>query len=208
MKKTTLLVCLSLASLTGFAQLLRGPEAKTIHPSASTVRIEHESPSFISFENGSIRSTAASYEALRISLGMRTSDVYTEIRSEVDENGIQHRRMQQYFNGIKVETGEYILHENKNALIAANGTYYKGLSINTQPALNESASLQIALQTINASKYSWQDAAEEAEVKHLTNGKKTTWYPKGELVILPSMGYSKEQETSLCWNLQDVSSYI
>ncbi len=202
MKKTTLLVCLSLASLTGFAQLLRGPEAKTIHPSASTVRIEHESPSFISFENGSIRSTAASYEALRISLGMRTSDVYTEIRSEVDENGTQHRRMQQYFNGIKVETGEYILHENKNALIAANGTYYKDLSINTQPALNESASLQIALQTINASKYSWQDAAEEAEVKHLTNGKKTTWYPKGELVILPSMGYSKEQETSLCWKFE------
>ncbi len=203
MKKTTILLCLLLIAKAGHSQLLRGQAAINVHPNATEVRMDGTgTPAYLHFNEGSIRSTAATFDALHTALSMTTDDVFTEIKSEVDETGMQHRRLQQHYKGIPVETGEYLIHETKGSTIAANGKYYANLNINITPSFTEKQALDIALQTIHASRYIWQDAAEEAEASHLTQGKKTTWYPKGELVILPSLGYSKAQTTALCWKFE------
>jgi Zn-dependent metalloprotease/subtilisin-like proprotein convertase family protein len=203
MKKTTVLLFLLFTVTEGFSQLLRGQAAMSVHPNATEVRMDDTGiPAYIRFSDGSIRSTASSFDALRAALSMNTDDVFTEIKSETDETGMQHRRLQQHYKGIPVETGEYLIHEKKGATTAVNGKYYANLNINIAPSLTEKQALDISLQTINATKYIWQDSAEEAEAFHLTEGKKTTWYPKGELVILPSLGYSKEQTTALCWKFE------
>ncbi|MEP7265609.1 MAG: M4 family metallopeptidase, partial [Bacteroidota bacterium] len=204
MKKTSYLLCLLFLATAGYSQVLRGQQAASVHPDAIEVRTDYVtgSPSYVQFSEGRIRSAASSFEALRTALAMTNSDAFTEVKSESDENGMQHRRLQQYYNGIPVETGQYILHESKGSLIAANGKFYHNLKTTTNPSITEQQALDISLQDIHATKYIWQDAAEEAQADFITQGRKKTWYPDGELVILPSLGYSKEQITSLCWKFE------
>ena len=49
------------------------------------------------------------------------------IRQENDNIGFTHYRYQQFFNGVPVIGGEYLLHEKKNILVSANGNIYNKL---------------------------------------------------------------------------------
>ncbi|MBK7683901.1 MAG: hypothetical protein IPJ26_16190 [Bacteroidetes bacterium] len=199
MKKLILGCILVLGMNPTRAQVLIGASAQAVHPSASEVRFDHRSaaPLFIKFEKSSFISTNAGMDVLRTTLNAKPSDRWTLIRSDRDELGMMHKRYQQYFNNIKVMTGEYILHESQGRLISANGMFFENINMSTSPILDESQALQLALNNIGATKYLWQSSTMEQEI--LSGHAHGDAYPHGELVILPSQGFGKSSGTSLCW---------
>ncbi len=99
------------------------------------------------------------------------------------KNGKTHHRYQQTWNGIPVEGQYIILHEENGTLNAVNGTMVSELSVNTTPTLSES----IALSKVkdNNIKYAWEIADMESSLQAEKNDQTATYFPKGQLVILP-----------------------
>ncbi len=101
-----------------WAQVLNGSSAKKVHPSASEVRFDQRSqaPLYLEFENSSFVSANAGMEVLRNVLKANSNDSWTLIRSDHDDMGMVHHRYQQFYQQVKVMTGEYLLHENQGRL--------------------------------------------------------------------------------------------
>src|SRR6476469_577435 len=55
-------------------------------------------------------------QLLRQELGLRPSDDLRPLRTETDERGEQHERFQQYYQGVKVEHGQYTVHRAAGVL--------------------------------------------------------------------------------------------
>ncbi len=196
-----LLLGLGMTFLSGsmMAQNLVGREAEKFHPSAQFVRFDNRTPAplFVSFRDNSFVPASATTSIMKEVLQLNSNDSWQLIRTDHDELGMQHHRYQQYYRGIPVQTGEYIVHERQGVIKSMNGVFYKSLPATTSPVIGETEALDRALENIGASVYLWEtpDAEQIALVGH-SHGKDR---PKGELVILPSLGFEKGQTTSLCW---------
>ncbi len=95
-----------------------------------------------------------------------------------------HNLYQQYYKGVKVESGIYFAHIKNGVLQSVNGDFYKVADVNISPKLTESEALEKALNAIGAQKYEWQIEKEEKFIKELENNSNATYYPKGEIVIV------------------------
>ncbi|MBK7966924.1 MAG: M4 family metallopeptidase [Bacteroidetes bacterium] len=199
MKKLILGCFLVLGMNPTWAQVLNGTRAKAVHPSATEVRFDHRSqaPLYVEFENSSFVAASAQTDVLRSVLKASANDSWTLIRSDRDDLGMMHHRYQQYYQQVKVMTGEYILHESQGRLVSMNGMFFQSLNLNTTPTIDEKQALQFALNNIGASKYLWQSSAMEQEI--LSGHAHGDAYPHGELVVLPAQGFGKSQAISLCW---------
>lgn len=199
MRKVLLAAGMMILTHSAMAQLLTGAEASKFHASAQLVRMDERSgsPLFISFENSSYIPASSGMESFRTILNASSDDSWQLIRNDVDDIGMNHHRFQQYYRGVPVVTGEYILHEKNGKIVSANGMFYDRLSLSASPAINETMALQNALNEIGASVYLWEtsDREQEATVGH-SHGRTL---PQGELVILPSLNNDKKDETTLCW---------
>lgn len=96
-----------------------------------------------------------------------------------DRTGMKHERMQQYYNGIKVEFGTLIVHSKNNAVKMINGEVYNGLGINLSPTLSPQEAFEKAKAFVGAQEYLWSNASEAAAINYSK--------PTGELVLLPEM---------------------
>jgi Zn-dependent metalloprotease/subtilisin-like proprotein convertase family protein len=199
MKKLILGCILVIGMNPSWAQVLNGTRAKAVHPSASEARFDYRSqaPLYVEFESSSFVSASAQTEVLNSVLKVNANDSWTLIRSDRDDLGMTHHRYQQYFQQVKVMTGEYILHEKQGRLVSMNGMFFQSLNLNTTPSLDEKQALQFALNNIGASKYLWQSSTMEQEI--LSGHNHGDAYPHGELVILPAQEFGKSHATSLCW---------
>ena len=197
------ILLLSLASLSlnqSFSQVLTGRSAEAILPQANEIKIDDrlKSPAFIGFKPGSVISANA-IESIGKALKMQSEDTYLKVKEEKDEIGMLHNRYQQLYKGIKVEFGFYILHERNGMLVSANGKFFEIGYLNITPGLSSGTALKAALREINAEKYMWQDEAEEALLRLQNKDKSSTWYPKGELVVLPGNAIENVKHPILCW---------
>ncbi len=206
MKKILLGCMLALCIQPVSAQILSGTQAAGIHPSATEIRYSPRSaaPLYIAFDKQSFISASSGMEALQTVLGSGPSDSWQLIRSDRDDLGMTHDRYQQYYKSLRVVMGEYILHGKQGRLLSANGYFYKNLNLATVPALGEKAALEAALKDIGAVKYLWQDTPEEQHI--LTGHDHGNAYPKGELVVLPSLANAKEKTAALCWKFDVYST--
>ena len=125
-----------------------------------------------------------------------------------DPFGFQHQKYQQYYKGIKVEFGIYRVHAKNGAIESVNGDFKKvdkdksGKKLKTKPSLSESEALQKATGHIGAQTYMWQSEQNQSMAKAFSNGKKETFYPEGELVILSAREKpvrDKDQEMVLAY---------
>jgi Zn-dependent metalloprotease len=94
----------------------------------------------------------------------------------VDQLGIQHTRYQQYYNGVKVEDGDYIVHSTGGIVNAMNGHYADLKTFSVKPRLSAAAALTKAIAYVGAKTYLWENA-QEANMIGYTK-------PAGELVII------------------------
>jgi Zn-dependent metalloprotease/chitodextrinase len=106
---------------------------------------------------------------------------FTSLKTELDPLGFTHEKMQQYFNGIKVEFATVTLNSKNGSIQSVNSAYFPiAEDFDTSPTMSNTQAFNLALNHVGASKYMWQDAAEAA----LANNYKK---PTGELVIFPAL---------------------
>lgn len=130
------------------------------------------------------------FDNYKSELGLSENDEM-EIKSvEEDELDLTHTRYRQYYKGIEVEGGTYILHSNDGSVIIANGELIEGLDLENSPTISESEALEIALAEINAKEYAWQNKDWENELKTDLENEDATYYPVGKII------YAKEYLSS------------
>jgi Zn-dependent metalloprotease len=127
----------------------------------------------------------------------KTSINYEIIGIENDKQGMIHYRCQQKIQGTPLHNGIFILHTKNNIIKSINGNIFSNYSIVNNQSLQESAALNQALQYVDAEIYKWQLPEEEKLIKYIKDNPSATYYPKGELILIPST--QKETEFILCW---------
>ncbi len=137
-------------------------------------------------------STQSEY-VFRQLLHIPSSVSLVQYHTETDTDGNTHSRYQQYYKGILVEGGEYILHSNKQGtLYAVNGTYLPIVDFAVEQKLNSTAAIQAAMQAIGAKEYAWQNLTTEKLFKQLKKDEKATYFPNPLLSIVAT----KEKDTT------------
>ncbi|MCX6207986.1 MAG: M4 family metallopeptidase, partial [Bacteroidetes bacterium] len=128
---------------------------------------------------------------LKTFLANNSADVnFTIYNDEVDNRNIRHQKFRQIYKGIEVYNGQYFVHSRNGFIETANGNYIPVSLTNITPSLTESQALTYALNNINATSYMWQNPSLEARLKQNQNNPNATYYPVGELIILPQNGNS------------------
>ncbi|MSP69623.1 MAG: T9SS type A sorting domain-containing protein [Bacteroidetes bacterium] len=178
-----------------------GNDAAAICPGSKSVMINKQSrvPSFIVMRPDVNISASVIFDVLRGPLKMQVADGWKLKRSEKDNLGFTHYRYDQTYNNIKVEAGEYLVHERNGRVESVNGMCLDGIALNTSPVLTESAALQVALNFTNAQLYKWEVAADQAALQHIKNNPNATYFPTGELVIVCANNDVFKKEYHLAW---------
>ncbi|MGK0255282.1 MAG: bacillolysin [Mariniflexile sp.] len=111
------------------------------------------------------------------------------------KNGFESQKLQQYFNGIKVEHGRLNTISKNGNLSKIVGRYVDVKNLSTTPSLTEEQALNFALQNINAKKYIWEDTEQEK--------------PKGELLIIEKNPRSKKPKPKLAYkfNISSITPF-
>lgn len=139
----------------------------------------------------------------RLSAKMKFSDVnnFRLVSSRSDKDGYTHKFYDQYYKGIAVIGGRYVLHEKNGKLDFANGKFYDDLSVDVTPAISKDDAIKAALKFVGAKKYRWQNETAEIFLKKNLHNPDTSYYPRPELVIAPKGGIYKSENFRLCYKM-------
>ena len=111
------------------------------------------------------------------SQGLDSDNLFVSKKETSDESGLVHQRHQQYYKNIKVEFGTLITHMRNESVVSINAELYNASSLNLIPTLTAEDGFNHALNTIQATKYLWENEQQAAIVNYQK--------PVGELVIFP-----------------------
>ncbi|PLX16843.1 MAG: hypothetical protein C0597_07645, partial [Marinilabiliales bacterium] len=114
-------------------------------------------PSFVKFDTKDKSFSKTQTNAVFSSIfSMTKNDEYKSLRSEKDQIGYTHERFQQYYKGIKVEHGIYIVHSREDAIESLSGEFKKIKDISIVPSISEKEAIDKAVAFVNADKYMWE----------------------------------------------------
>ncbi len=99
------------------------------------------------------------------------------IHRQIDQIGMEHLRMQQYFRNLKVEFATYTLHARSNRVESMSGELYEVKGVDTRPQLSAKAAFRRALDHVGATDYLWDDPVSASVMDYQQ--------PTGELLLLP-----------------------
>lgn len=139
-------------------------------PNLAVKHISGSNQEWIQIPSSTSINSKTFFEEYGEQLGLNEKSQMQLVRVEHNANNWNHLRYQQYYDGIKIQGSEYILHEHNNELISANGRIEANLEINTQAAINPVDAINIALKNDHSKKYIW-----EVEPEHK---------PQAELIII------------------------
>lgn len=109
-----------------------------------------------------------------------SSNTFSLTKQEQDPLGFTHQKMQQFFQGIKVEFATVSLNSKGGNVQTINSAYASiPEDFQVSPRINKSSAFNRALSHVGASKYLWENP-QEAELSDYQK-------PSGELVILPAI---------------------
>lgn len=179
--------CSLLMQKTAFSQIYFTADAQKKISDASAIAYEsgRDLPVYIKLQQGKEIdfSTWPAWvaERLKLSTGMG----FTLLNSQKDQIGDVHYRYIQTSNGIPILGNSIIVHTRNNKVYSLNGKMVASTAVGSSAGLGEQAALTYALKNFNASEYKWQNAGEEAMLKKISGNPDATYYPKGELYIIP-----------------------
>jgi bacillolysin len=129
-------------------------------------------------------------QVLRQQLALTNADQMVQRKAETDQLGFTHQKFAQFYQGIRVEHADYMVHSKAGAVESISGDFEKISGLNTTPSLGESAALSRALAHIGARQYKWQTKEADA----------ASYLPTGELVIVrDNRGGSENGPQVLAW---------
>jgi Zn-dependent metalloprotease len=203
----------SIVSTIGSAQApgkhYSGVEADQICKGATVVIISPDSkvPSLIQLGEQTDYRTTTYLDILTPVLKIRNEDELKEYGAKKDNIGFAHHYFRQYYKGIPVQDGEYVLHEKAGRIIKFNGLFFSGLDLTVNPVVLPAAAVAIALQQVPAKTYAWEDAREEGALRKRMKDSSATYSPKPELIIASKKLAHKEGEFRLCYKV-DIKSLL
>ncbi|MFK7971176.1 MAG: M4 family metallopeptidase [Bacteroidia bacterium] len=130
----------------------------------------------------------AASEALRLSadvLEIQETDDLILSKTFTDRLGYTHDRMQQYYQGIKVENAVWTIHQKQGRITSMSGNAKALGQVTTFASITEENALQAALDHAQGKRYMWQHFGH----RHM--------YPKAEKVIYK--GPEGKMEPRLCY---------
>lgn len=92
------------------------------------------------------------FEDYKEYFGLGKDDMMKLERFNVEENGLEHYRFQQYYKNIKVEGMQYIVHAKNGKVFSANGHLVSGLKIEVKSSFKKKDAIE-SLNSINSKKY-------------------------------------------------------
>ncbi|HAF28980.1 MAG TPA: peptidase M4, partial [Bacteroidales bacterium] len=111
-------------------------------------------PTFVKFDTKVKSVSKTETKAVLSSVfNMTKNDEYKSLRSEKDQIGYVHERFQQYYQGIKVENGVYIVHSREGVLEALSGEYKLINNISVTPSISANEAIENAKAFVNAQEY-------------------------------------------------------
>lgn len=152
-----------------------------------TLKIERNDQgiiTFVRFTPRTERTMANGKTFLKEVLKLEQKEDFRLQKENTDKYGVTHQRYQQYYNGIKVEGAEYLVHGKNRIIETINGNYRKVGIISTSQQLAEQQALKKAMVYVDAKIYKWEDEGMELFIKKNTGNSDATYYPKGELIIV------------------------
>ena len=170
MKKPILVLALGLFSMASSGQYLK---QTTVETSAGWYR----------FKSNVHINTALFMENASSKLGLDKHNSFRVVKTETDDLGFTHTRLQQAYKGIDVEAADFILHENGGRLISMNGKLVENLNLSVIPGISSQLAIIKALDFINAKSYMWQKRENEEMLQEILQDPDASYYPSPELVI-------------------------
>ncbi len=139
-------------------------------------------PAQISFP-GSAPSRAAFIRAFSAKYNLGSAGSFKVASVERDELGMEHHRLDQYYQGVRIADVQYILHMREGRVLKANGMALAGVRAGTRPLISREEALARALRVVGAESYMWEDKNEEAWLKKITGNRDESYRPRGELLL-------------------------
>ncbi len=155
----------------------------------------------IKFNDKSNLTASGFFDEFSKKLEITNDDNFKLIKSEDDDIGFTHYRYQQNYKNIPLDGVQFLLHEKNGKLVSANGNFYSGISLGTNPSITQQEAIQKAIEFVGAQKYLWNNKAEEDFLKKEKNDNNATYYPKAVLVIAPINGVYKKDNFKLCYKV-------
>ncbi len=139
-----------------------------------------EPPSLVVFDASQSYSLQNSSQIFKEVLNPSPQTSFTTLKQEQDPLGFTHQKMQQYFNGVKVEFATVTL-SSKNGMVQTLNSFYSPIAddFSVTASITGPQALNSAMAHVGATRYMWQNASEAA----LADYQK----PTGELVVFPAM---------------------
>ena len=128
-------------------------------------------------------SVGAFMEAFRARYNLGNESSFKAVSSQYDETGMEHRRLDQYYKGLRVADVQYILHMRQGRVYKANGRILAGIRTPVQPLISREQALASALKAVGAERYIWQDKNEQAFFNKLSGDDTGSLAPRGELLL-------------------------
>lgn len=110
---------------------------------------------------------------------------FRKYKTETDGMGIRHDRYNEYYKNYLLEGSMLMTHEAEGLVYAFSGEWYKNIKPANSVSLSEKEALAYALKNVNAQRYKWENAAEEAHMKEVTGNPGFSYKPEGVLVLVP-----------------------
>jgi len=115
-------------------------------------------------------------EVFKSRLGAKENDELKVKRVQLDKLGTEHTRYQQYYKGVKIEDGTYIVHSKNGIISSMNGEFKKLNDLSIDPSLSSNDALASALSHVNAETYLWEKPQEASLINYSK--------PEGQKVIV------------------------
>ena len=131
----------------------------------------------------------SSDQVLRQQLALTNADQMVQRSADTDQLGFVHQRFSQFYQGIRVEHADYIVHSKSGAVEAINGDFERITNLNITPSVGEKSALNSALAHVGARTYMWQTSEANAEA----------FKPTGELVIVGDHRTGENGPRVLAW---------
>jgi Zn-dependent metalloprotease len=180
---------------------LSGKEADAIVPGAEVVWMQYPNaaPAYVRLRTE--RQPKADFIArwIRTNLKFEPGVGLSLLNTTPDELGFTHYRFQQTIHNLPVEGSMYIVHEKDGQLHSCNGEMWPSANTATTPSLTESQALDFALNHVNADLYMWENEANEDAIKREQQNLYATFFPKGQLVVLPTRTANGVSGFNLAW---------
>ncbi|HRZ77033.1 MAG TPA: M4 family metallopeptidase, partial [Bacteroidales bacterium] len=177
--------------LSGFGQsdrlVYKGEQARALIRGASEIVFDTrgQRPEYISFGKGWLMEQQDFPALLPGVMGLGKDYSLTLQGTALQDKDAIHQRLRMAYQGTPVEDGMWVAHLRQGELYALNGNLYRSILPLNQVVLTAKAARTLALQTVGALSYRWEDEGEEAHLRRETGNPSASYFPQGELILSP-----------------------